>query len=174
MKTWVFIVAMLSITGSGFSQTARSYFDELYKVGGLDRMADEYVCFGDEPTLDTFFIFGRSDTLKQFLSDVGGYAKLPAKQKALLNKGFLTVRLYDKGVPLSAEDTYIKDEDSWVGDVGYLNKQTPMRMRLEISWQTLRYKRSVQILHPNLTLRSQESRYGRCEIIPSGVQQTAN
>jgi hypothetical protein len=27
------------------AQTARSYYDELYKAGGLDKQNDEYVCF---------------------------------------------------------------------------------------------------------------------------------
>ena len=137
-------------------------------------MADGYACFDDDPTLTTFFIFGKSDTLKQFLESVGGYAKLSAREKAELTKGFLSVRGYDKGVPLSGRDEYIKSGESWTTEVGYINNQTPVRMRLEISWQTLRYKRSAEILKSDLSLQSAVSRYGRCELVPSTVQQKAN
>lgn len=174
MNKWIVIAAVLFLTETSFSQTARTYFDEIYKAGGLDRMADGYVCFDDDSALSTFFIFGKSDTIKQFLESVGGYAKLSIKEKAQLTKGFLTVRGYDKGVPLSGEDTYIKDGDAWATEVEYINKQTPVRMRLELSWQTLRYKRSAEILKSDLTLRSVVSRYGRCELIPPTVQQRAN
>ena len=98
----------------------------------------------DEPTLQTFFIFSRSDTLKQFLESEGGYTKLSAKEKAGLNKGFLIIRGYDKGVPLSGEDTYTKDGESWISDLVYMNKVSPMRIRFDLSWQTLRYKRAVE------------------------------
>ena len=40
-------VAAIFLTNAGFAQTARNYYDELYKAGGLDRMADGYVCFDD-------------------------------------------------------------------------------------------------------------------------------
>jgi hypothetical protein len=174
MKLWLSIALVLFLTGTAFSQTARNYYDELYQAGGLDRMADGYACFDDDPALATFFIFGESDTLKQFLQSVGGYDKLSAKEKASLTKGFLTVRGYDKGVPLSAEDTYIKDGDSWITEVAYINKQTPLRMRLQISWQTLRYKRSVEFLNADKTLKSEIPRYGRCELVSPTVQQKAN
>jgi hypothetical protein len=174
MNKWVFIVAVLFLTETGFSQTARTYYDEIYNAGGLDRMADQYVCFDDDPTLNTFFIFAKSDTLKAFLESAGGYAKLSAKEKAQLTKGFLTVRGYDKGVPLSGEDNYIKDGESWTTEVGYINKQSPVRMRFEISWQTLRYKRSAEILKSDLTLQSTVARYGRCELVAPTVRQKAD
>src|SRR5665213_2496960 len=124
MKILIFGIALFLTIGTP-SQSARSYYDELYKAGGLDRMADEYVCFDDDPALDTFFIFGKSDTIKQFLSDNGGYAKLRASQKAALQKAFLTVRQYDKGVPLSTESTYTKDqESSWLGEIANLSDKT--------------------------------------------------
>jgi hypothetical protein len=174
MNKCVFIVALLFLTGTGFSQTARSYYDELYQAGGLDRMADRYVCFDDDTANQNFFIFSKSDTIKQFLENQGAYAKLPAKEKQELIKGFLAMRGYAKGVPLSGEDIYTKDGEAWITEVEHLNRQTPLRMRFEISWQTLRYKRSVEILKSDSTLQSTVARYGRCELVPSTVQQKAN
>jgi hypothetical protein len=165
---------LLCTTGVGCSQTARAYFDEIYKAGGLDRMADGYVCFDDDPALQNFFIFGKSDTVKDFLQTNGAYAKLSSKEKAELTKGFLNMRGYNKGVPLSDEDFYSKDHNSWIMDVGYINKKTPFRMGFEISWQTLRYKRSVELLNPDLSLQSEVPRYGRCELVPPDVRQTAD
>jgi hypothetical protein len=172
MKILMFGIALFLATGTP-GQSARNYYDELYKAAGLDRMADQYVCFDDDPALETFFIFAKSDTLKQFLSDNGGYEKLPAKSKEALQKGFLTVRQYDKGVPLSIESSYTKDEgSSWLGEIAYLPQgKTPVRMRFELSWQTLRYKRSLEFLNANHTMKSQVSRYGRCEEISPAVQQ---
>jgi hypothetical protein len=66
-------------------------------VGGLDHLADEFVCFDDQKDLDTFFIFGENKTLKAFLVDNGGYDKLSAANKAYLNRGWLNMRGYDKG-----------------------------------------------------------------------------
>jgi hypothetical protein len=55
------ICLLLSVACLG--QSARRYYNELYKAGGLDRMADEYVCFDDDDKLETFFIFGESKTI---------------------------------------------------------------------------------------------------------------
>lgn len=35
----------------GKAQSARDYFNDLYKAGGLDKTADESVCFDDRPDL---------------------------------------------------------------------------------------------------------------------------
>ncbi len=171
MKLWLSIALVLFLTGTAFSQTARNYYDELYQAGGLDRMADGHVCFDDDPALKTFFIFGKSDALRDFLIGAGGYAKLSQKEKAALDKGFLTVRQYDNGVPLGEEDTYTKDQSSWVGEIGLMSGKVPVRMRLEISWQTLRYKRSLEILNADHTLKSQVARYGHCEVVSPAIQQ---
>ena len=150
----------LLLVPTGTAQSARDYFNELYKAGGLDRMADAYVCFDDSPELQTFFIFGKSDPLKKFLMDTGGFAKLSKNQQSVFNKGFLIVRGYDKGVALSNEEAYSKDGDTWVSDTFDVQK-TPMRMRLGITWETLRYKRAVEILNADSTLKSEYPRYGR-------------
>jgi len=61
IKLWIVIVALLPL-GSASAQTARDYYDELYKAGGLDHMADEYVCFDDRKDLGTFFIWRKQNT----------------------------------------------------------------------------------------------------------------
>lgn len=50
MTLCVLIVAILAGCPC-FSQTAHDYFQELYEAGGLDRMADGYVCFDDSKDL---------------------------------------------------------------------------------------------------------------------------
>lgn len=164
------MIAVLVLTSTAVAQSARSYFEELYKAGALDRMADEYVCFDDDSSLQTFFIFTTSQTLREFLIQTGGFAKLPKAQRDELNRGFLILRGYDKGVPLSREDTLSPDGSSWVEKDIIIDK-APARMRFTIVWETMRYKRSVELLNSNSTLRSEYSRYGHCERSPSDVRQ---
>lgn len=164
---------LLPFSTSG--QSARQYFDELYKAGGLDRMADGYVCFDDSTALDTFFIFGKSETIKEFLEENGGMAKLPKAAQEDLNRPFLIVREYDKGVAEPAEEYLYQDGSDWLGDEFVVGKdKTPMRIGLGVAWETLRYKRAVEVLDPQGHLVSAYSRYGRCEEIPATVQQKAN
>lgn len=164
----------LIFSASVFAQSAHHHFDEIYKAGGLDRMADGYVCFDDDPNLDTFFIFGKSETLKQFLIQTGEFSKLPRNAQREINHGFLLARGYDKGVPLSSEEQYMKDGDSWV-EPTVMIKHSKLRVRLSIEWATLRYKRSVEILNANGTLQGVPvSRYGRCEEVPATIQQRGN
>lgn len=167
------MIAALFVASTGVAQSVHDYYNELYKAGGLDRMADMYVCFDDQPDLQTFFIFGESKILREFLIANGEFAKMPKKYQAELNKDYLIFRGYDKGVALSREEFFDKDGDSWVEN-GLFNKTTPIRIRFTIQWQTMRYRRSVEILNPNLTLRSEVSRYGRCEQISPDVRQRGN
>lgn len=164
------MIAMLFLTSTGMAQSARSYFEELYKAGGLDRMADEYVCFDDDPSLQTFFIFATSQTLREFLNQTGEFAKMPKAQQDELNRGFVVLRGYDKGVPLPQEDTYSRDGSSWV-EKGVIIDKAPARIRFTIIWETMRYKRSIELLNSNSTLRSEYARYGHCERTPSDVRQ---
>ena len=113
--------------------------------------------------LETFFIFGKSETLKQFLISTGEFKKMSKAQQAELNRGFLITRGYDKGVPHSSEETYQADGTSWASEPGIID-ETAMRVRLSIEWTTLRYKQDVEFLNPNGTLKSVPlSRYGRCK-----------
>ena len=170
-KKLLVIIAVLYTVTAGMAQTARDYYNELYKTGGLDRMADEYVCFDDQTSLQTFFIFAESKVLRDFLIANGGFAKLPSKYRAELNKDFLNFRFYDKGVAQPDEEFFDKDGDSWIEKGLFINKATPMRIRFTIQWQTLRYKRSVEILNSDYTLRYERSRYGRCEKVSSAIRQ---
>lgn len=162
----------LSMIRIANGQSAREYFNELYKAGGLDRMADEFVCFDESPDLQTFFIVAKSDVLRDFLKTTGDYEKLPASDKAALSKGYLIVRGYDKGVPVGEREFYYRDGTTWASDVFKMNKEAAlMRLRLSIAWETLRYKRTVEILDDDSKLQSQIARYGRCENVPTTVQQ---
>ena len=155
-------------------QKARAYYDELYKAGGLSRLADQYVCFDEKPENENFFIFAKSDTLKKFLVENNGYATLPAASKAKLTKGFITVRQYSKGLPLgNGLDDYMKDGESWLGDPFQFDKVTKGRMRLQFSFETLRYKRSVEITKVHVT-REAAAAYGKCEEISPEVRQKAD
>jgi hypothetical protein len=77
--------------------TARDYYNELFKAGGLDNFADQYVCFrnDDQPV---FFLIADSETLKRYLVSVGGINRLPAKDRAYLDKGLAFVVQYHQGV----------------------------------------------------------------------------
>jgi hypothetical protein len=168
------VVMFLFGSASTFAQSARDYYNEIYKAGGLDRMADSYACFDDDPKLDTFFIMAKSETLKRFLISTGEFKKMPKAAQAELNRGFLTTRGYDKGVPHSSEETYQADGSSWASE-GILGG-TKMRVRISIEWTTLRYKKSVEFLNPNGTQKDVVpiSRYGRCEEVSPDVQQKGN
>ena len=157
-----------------FAQSARDYYTEIYKAGGLDRMADGYVCFDDDPKLETFFIFGKSETLKQFLISTGDFKKMTKAQQAELNRGFLNTRGYDRGVAHSSEEFYSTDGASFLSELGIVSGQK-MRMRLSIEWATLRYKRSLEFLNSNATSKNVPlSRYGRCEEVSPAVHQKGN
>lgn len=172
--TLALVLVMLFGSVFAFGQSARDYYNEIYKAGGLDRMADGYACFDDDLTLETFFIVGRSEALKQFLIGAGEFKTMPRAAQAELNRGFLTMRGYDTGVALSREETYWTDGSSFATAPGTISGMK-MRIRLSIEWATLRYKRSVEFLNPNGTLKSVPfTHYGRCEEVSPDVQQTGN
>jgi hypothetical protein len=171
MRGLVFALFLL-ICGNCYAQGARSYYNELYKAGGLDRMADGHVCFDDNAALETFFIFGQSKDLKEYLEETKDFEKASPRLKAQLNRGFLNLRGYDRGVVIGPEDFYYKDDDSWMTEPFSVGKGTRARMRLTISWQTLRYKRSIEILNPDSTVKGTAiSTYGKCESVPYTVDQ---
>jgi hypothetical protein len=139
-------------------------------------MADAFVCFDDDANLQTFFIFGESKTLREFMMADGTFEKLSKDFQQGLKKDFLIVRGYDKGVTVGDEDYYQKDGSSWVGDKFVLSKQpkTFGRLRLNLTWETLRYKRSMEILNPDMSLKRQVARYGKCEKVSAAVKQRGN
>lgn len=174
MKVLIIFVGLLTAVSPSFAQSARDYFDELYKAGGLDRVADGYVCFADDSTNQNFFIFSESKYLKDFLIDKGQFKTLSKANQTELNRGYLISRGYTKGIPHAEQLIYDKAGDSWITEK-YLLDKTPARTRLTIAWSTLRYKRSVEVLNSNSTsLSEQASGFGRCEVIPPGVEQKGN
>jgi hypothetical protein len=102
------VMAVLCLSCVSIAQaqhSAHDYYEELRKAGGLDQMADQYACFDEDPALETFFLVSKSETLKQFLVMEGAFKKFPLREQALLNKGFIYVKQYDKGVPLGEGKT---------------------------------------------------------------------
>jgi hypothetical protein len=173
MKT---IVLLLAFCGVAFgATTAREYYKELYKAGGLDRMADVYACFPDEDTNGVFMIFSKSDTLRQYLINEGQYQKLPKAQRDELDKGFIYVRTYLKGI---ANDTatFGKDGDSYLFEGDYKQqKGIVFKLRYSFNWTTLRYRFNVSAYkNSNLDPGNVHDVFGRCELIPTDVKQTGN
>ncbi len=157
-------------------QSARQYYNELYKAGGLDRMADGYVCFSDDDKLETFFIFAESKWIREFMIADGSFGKMSKESQKKLKEDFLIVRGYDKGVAISADDFYNREGSSWVSDLSALSKQPKrfVRIRLDVTWETLRYKRSVEVFNADKILSGQIPGYGKCEQVSPEVRQHGN
>jgi hypothetical protein len=174
MKTSLLLCAVLLLAFSANAQSARDFYKELYAAGGLDRFADEYVCFDEDATNQNFFIFGESKIVRDFMIQQGEFRKLPKEQQAELNKDWLIVHGYAKGIPFNGEEFYNKDGNSWISETSKLDTRHLVRIRLTVTWQTLRYKRSVEMLKSDLTFDSEIAHWGRCEGIKSDVRQTAS
>jgi len=172
MRT-LFVFGMLFLLPQTQPQTVRDYYNEIYKAGGLDRMADGEVCFDDDPKLDTFFIFGQSKHMREFMLMDGTFAKLSKPMQAQLKKDFLIVRGYNKGIAFDNNEFYEKDGASWISETGPLDKAgtKKIRVRLTINWETLRFKRSVEILDHDSKYVSEVARFGRCEDVSPTIQQ---
>ncbi len=162
----------LIVASSCFAQTTRDYYNEIYAVGGLDRGAASYVCFNENPDVKAFLIFTESKYLREYMISNGTFDKLSKAQQAELKKEFLIFRAYDKGVPLATQEFLSADGNSWVSDKFMLDKKTPARVRFSISWETMRYKRSVEVLNLDETINGVVSAYGRCERVSPTVRQT--
>ena len=161
----------LLIAGSCFAQTARDYYKELYAAGGLDQVLSEHVCFDERTDLKTFFIFTSSKVIREVMMVDGSWAKASKSLQAELNKELLIFRGYDKGVPISTEDDMHPDNNGgWLSDSFVLDKH-PAHVRFTISWETLRYKRSVEGIDADGTSRPIISTYGRCELVSHAIRQ---
>jgi len=157
---------------SCFAQTARDFYNELYAAGGLDQILSYRACFDERPELQTFFIFTESKVIREVMTMDESFAKAPKSLQDKLKKNFLIFRGYDKGVPLSTQDTMNADNNgSWISDKFMLDKSTPARVRFNINWETLRYKRSVEVLNLEGAVIGTVPAYGRCELIPPTVHQ---
>jgi hypothetical protein len=127
------MIAVILFASQSFSQTARDYYNELYKAGGLDRMADRYVCFTDDPKQENFFIFGESKDIRESMMADGKFAKMPKAFQDQFKKDWIIVRPYNKGVPFEQE--YLdKNGESWVSEERMLDKKNPFKMKFTISW----------------------------------------
>jgi hypothetical protein len=155
-------------------RTAREYYDELYKLGGLDRFADGEVCFDEDTTSQNFFIFGQSKYLRVSMKTDGTFEKLSKKMQDQLNKDFLILRGYAKGIPFKDEEYFEKDGSTWLSPVYDIDPKNSMRIRLTINWQTLRYKRAVEMLDHDLHYKSEVAKFGKCEDVPADIRQTAD
>ena len=99
MKIFAIPFALI-LSVSAFGQTtARDYYKELYDAGGLDRMADEYVCFQEDSKVENFFIFGQSKSIRQLMIEHHTFNKMPKATQEQFKKEFLIMRGYTKGVP---------------------------------------------------------------------------
>jgi hypothetical protein len=166
------LLATIFVASSCFAQTTRDYYNEIYGAGGLDRMAARYVCFNEEPDVKAFLIFTENKYLREYMISNGTFDKLSKAEQTELKKEFLIFRGYDKGVPWATEEFLNRDGASWVSDKFMLDKKTPARVRFSISWETMRYKRSVEVLNSDDTINRIVPAYGRCERVSQMVQQT--
>jgi hypothetical protein len=164
MTRCVALAALLSAS-SCFAQTARDYYNEVHAAGGLDRKVSQYVCFNDDPEAKAFFISAENKYFLERLISQGTFDKLSKAQQTEMKKDFLIFRGYDHGVPLASEDFARPDGTSWISDKLMLDKNTPARVRFSITWETMRYKRSVELLQSDDTLSTELPAYGNCELI---------
>ena len=172
MKRFAALSTIL-VASSCFAQTARDYYNEIYAAGGLDRLADRYVCFNEDLNVKTFFVFTENKHLREYMISNGTFDRLSKAEQAELKKDFLIFRGYDKGVPWATNEFLYPDGASWVSDKFMLDKKTPARVRFSISWETMRYKRSVEVLNSDETINGEVSTYGRCEPVSPTIRQTA-
>lgn len=136
-------------------------------------MADEYVCFADDAANENFFIFGESKVVREVMIADGTFTKLPKNMQAKLKQDWLIVRGYAKGIPFDSEEFFDKDRGSWIDEPHKLDAKSNVRVRLTINWQTLRYKRAVEMLTQAMKYQSEIAQFGRCEHVSPDVRQTA-
>jgi hypothetical protein len=145
--------------------TARDYYNELHDAKGLDGFADQYVCFDNDSSNDSFIIFAQSSILRDFLKSNEGWNKLSKEQQALLSKNWLILRNYTKGVATAAGRRFLNQlGDNWVEEPYKTPSGGSMRFRFAINWQTLRYSAGVDS-RPSGTGQYVPAKeyYGRCE-----------
>jgi hypothetical protein len=164
--TLCFIAAVIGSSAAQQEMTAQAYYQELYRAGALDNFADSYVCFSDKP-IPAFFLLADSNGLKQFLIDEKGYDKLSARDRELLDRGYLILRTYWKGV---ANPREFLDRDTRGEGYGFFEDakvgKRPYTIRLNVNWKTLRYKKTVEQDGVQVAENA-----GKCEEVKQGVSQ---
>jgi hypothetical protein len=169
------ILLIIAVCGMGWGQSSRQYYDELYKAGGLDRLATQYACFPDEEK-GVFKIFSTSEYIRDGMKMTGYYRKLTPAERRDLAKGFLYARTYDHGTANKPEYYEKEADDSYVlkGDL----KSWPgfsLRVTYRLNWATLRYHQILETFKkgsPTPTQRRES--YGRCEVIDATIKQTGD
>ena len=152
------------------SLTDRDYFNGLIASGGLDGISRGHVCFQDDPKAESFFILRESKYLRDYMLANNTLSKLPKATQELMKKDFLMVRGYSRGIPWTGQEFLEKDGKSWVSDQRMLDEHTPVKIRLNINWQTMRYKYAVEVLNTDSTYRSEVASFGQCEELSAEVQ----
>jgi hypothetical protein len=59
-----------------------------------------------------------------------------------------------------------------VSDIYKLSAKNNMRIRLTINWQTLRYKRSAEVVNAHDEYLREQSHFGKCEDVSPDIKQT--
>jgi hypothetical protein len=144
---------------------ARQYYNELKAADGLDKKANEYVCFRDDPESDAFFIFGEGRYVSDFYEFSG--KPLPKKEKEMMDKT-LIIRHYKKGVATYSGNEYLtKEDEEYVSEPGMVSGRL-LRVRFILNWQTLRYKRDVEYKPKGASgwtpVEGTDTIYGKCEL----------
>lgn len=152
------------------AMTARDYYNELYKAGGLDNFADQYVCFRNDQE-PVFFLVADSDALKEFLISTGEFEKLTPGEKATLKKGMAFFVQYHDGLS-NGMDYFDREERGEYTEKLALPQEgrPPLRLtrRLRINWETLRYELDVELTGSPQTLNADT---GKCEQVSSAIHQ---
>jgi len=150
--------------------TAREYYVELYNAGGLDNFADQYVCFREDE-IPTFFLLAESAALKEVFT-ASRISELSRDQQKMLEKGFLIVRGYHKGIAQSEREFFDPDNHGgWIEKllVSQTQKERQeLTVRLQVNWDTLRYTRSVSETAMGLPEYSES---GKCETVKPDIHQ---
>lgn len=139
------LVALLLITSTMYQSkqlTARDYYDELYKAGGLDNFVDQYVCFRDD-SVPTFFLLSDGKAIRALLSTHNRSNSLPSEAQSELKKDFLIARFYHKDIAQEREFLDPAKRGVWKEEIS-VEKGT-IQVSLSLNWDTLRYLRAVNV-----------------------------
>ena len=169
MKRYFLVVFALTTSLAAVGESAnnaRDYYQELYKVGGLDLMTDEYVCFLDDASLPNFFTFTKSETLKNFVTALDTPKPLQ-KQLFAQGKPFLLVLVYSKGIP-NKREIYDQENGRYTESVKREGQQQTWTIQLRVNWHTLRFSKAVFVRGQPIATAE---RSGKCELNPGTIVQ---
>jgi hypothetical protein len=163
--------------------TARDYYNELYNAGRLDRLADLYACFFDDPKDEAFFIFAEGIPMRNHLKKIGQFNVLPEDEQDLLDNDYLVSRYYFRGV---SKDRVLMTKKGaiWVGDWDQHHTRRP---NFFIDQRTLHFNRSEEVVISNPASNASNQpqgqvtdlpipnehigNFGKCEKVATRIQQ---